>query len=74
MFGMATSCIPYDDHGWLLLLAAIARRWWLDGLERPRLLYELSEWLEVDVAVLRDTRPAKFYAERRSVFFEEEWD
>jgi hypothetical protein len=70
---MATSYPLYDDHGWLLLLAAIARRWWLDGLERPRLLCELAEWLEVDVEVLRDTRPARFYSERTTVV-SEEWD
>jgi hypothetical protein len=70
---MATGCVSYDDHGWLLLLAAIARRWWLDGLERPRLLCELAEWLEVDVEVLRDTRPARFYSERTTVV-SEEWD
>lgn len=68
---MTTNYASCDDHGWLLLLAAIARRWWLDGLERPRLLYELAEWLEVDVEVLRDTRPVKFYAEREPLAFED---
>lgn len=70
---MTTSCPSYDDYACLLLLAAIARRWWLDALERPRLLCDLAEWLEVDVEVLRDTRPARFYSERTSVL-SEEWD
>ena len=73
MFSMATSCVPYDDYGCLLLLAAIARRWWLDGLYKASLLSDLAEWLEVDVEVLRDTRPAKFYSERTTVV-SEEWD
>ena len=73
MFSMATSCVSYDDYACLLLLAAIARRWWLDALEKPRLLPPLAEWLEVDVEVLRDTRPSGFYSERTTVV-SEEWD
>ena len=61
----------YDPDGCVMLLAAIARRWWLDGRWQRSLLYELADWLEVDVATLQDTKPAKFYAERRSIFCED---
>lgn len=64
----------YDPDGCVMLLAAVVRRWWLDALLQSQrwLLCDLAEFLEVDVQTLEDTRPAKFYAERRSVFWLEE--
>lgn len=59
----------YDPDGCAMLLAAIVRRWWLDALFQRSLLCDLADFLEVDVRTLEDTRPAKFYAERRSPFF-----
>lgn len=52
----------YDTDGCLMLLAAIVRRWWLDGLHEQRMLKELAEFIECDVRILRDTRPATFYS------------
>lgn len=58
----------YDPDGCVMLLAAVARQWWLDGKREPHLLYGLADWLDVDVSILHDDRPARFYAERRSIF------
>lgn len=61
----------YDPDGCMMLLAAIVRRWWLDGLWQRCLLKDLADWMEVDVERLQDSRPVKFYAERRTVFLED---
>lgn len=61
----------YDPDGCMMLLAAIVRRWWLDGLWQRSLLRDLADWMDVDVQTLLDTRPVKFYAERRTIFLED---
>lgn len=61
----------YDPDGCMMLLAAVVRRWWLDGLWQRSLLKDLADWMEVDVQTLLDTRPVKFYAERRTIFLED---